>query len=121
MYKYILLFFFLSKLVTASAQPIEKHYFLEDMQTPATQANYVLVGHRNYDKKGRGRTTYYRKDASKFGEFYERNGIKNGTGIYYHENGEIARQGAYKKNKAIVKIVIFAETAEDQFKNIFLL
>jgi TonB family protein len=101
MHKFILLIYSCLLVVAASAQSIERHYFLEDMQTLATEANYVLRGHRNYDKKGRGQTTYYRRDKSKYGKFYEKNGLKDGAGIFYHENGEIQREGEFKKNKPI--------------------
>lgn len=101
MNKIIVIIFFFIIIQPSYSQGDKIVYFNADFETTATAKDYHILGERNYNKKGIGQTVYYRKDQSKFGAFDEKKGKKNGGGVYYHENNEVARKGNFKNDKPI--------------------
>lgn len=96
---YLTLILFLTQ--TVKSQTTDTVYFKDNLHNKASIEDYTISGIRNYGEKGKGITTYFRKDGSAYATFNEKKGKRTGEGTFYHENGVISRSGSFKKDRQI--------------------
>lgn len=77
---------------------IDTVFYNEALEKVPQTANYNYYGIREYNKKGIGKTTYYTKADLLYARFEEKRGKKQGSCIWFHENGEIKIKGQYRNN-----------------------